>query len=653
MSVQAGILCFDGAPANRVMVAQLGCASRAFGPDGESMLVQQSLAMLYRPFHTTAEPENEQQPLVVANGNVFTWDGRLDNRDEHIAELSPALDHDAADVVIVARAFEKWGVDCFKRLVGEWAACVWNSREKELLLARDYIGVKHLFYTVQSRSIAWCGVLAALMECGDSFTVSDEYVAGYLARKPDAHLTPFCEIRSVPPGSFLRIKNRKLTTHAFWNFDRQHRVVYKTDAEYEEHYRCLFRQAVRRRLRSNTPILASLSGGLDSSSIVCMADHILSADRTVRTRVDTVSYYDPTEPDDDDLCHLKEVEARRGREGFHLALHGNGDSLALRYSTLAASPGFTARTEVQTGMDVLIARGEHRVILSGIGGDEMNGQALNPLIPIAELIAHGQLIKAGRQLFDWSLLTRTPYLACLAGALGELLPMTIRARFSKFRVRQPWINREFAHRQRMAARELEDMDGIWLLRPGARDALQTITTLSRELTRVAPSKLEHRYPYLDQDLVQFLTSIPFDQLLRGGDRRSLMRRALTGIVPSEILARRTKVSASRCFSLTVCKHWDEICESLASSLAESMGFIDSKILREHLRRLANGQATEMIAAMLKALSLEFWLRDISARKSVKAQHRDLLIASEREVALMFPTYCQKKGGERYERVSQT
>jgi asparagine synthase (glutamine-hydrolysing) len=270
--------------------------------------------------------------------------------------------------------------------------------------------------------------------------------------------------------------------------------------------------------------------------------------------------------------------------------------------------------------------------LSGIGGDEMNGQALNPLIPIAELIAHGQLVKAGRQLFDWSLLTRTPYLVCLAAALGELLPMTMRARFSKFDLRQPWINRQFAKQYRMAARALEDVDGIWCLRPGPRDVLQTITTLSRELTRVVPSKLEHRYPYLDQDLVQFLTSIPFDQLLRGADRRSLMRRALVGIVPAEILLRRTKVSAARCFALTVCKHRDEIRESLTSSVAENMEFIDSDILQEHLRRLANGQGTETIAAILKALSLEFWLRDICARKSIKTQRRNLVTAERRNIA---------------------
>lgn len=653
MSVQAGILCFDHGPANSEMLAQLSCAAAAFGPDGESPWIKGPLAMLYRPFHTSVESEHQQQPLVVANGNVFTWDGRLDNRDEHIKELGPCITPDSPDVVIVARAFDKWGPACFKKFVGEWAACVWNSREDELLLARDYIGVRQLYYTAQSHSMAWCSVLAALVECGDRFTVSDEYIAGYLARKPEAHLTPFSEIRSVPPGSFVRIRNRQITTHAFWNFDQCQRVVYKTDAEYEEHYRCLFRQAVRRRLRSNAPVLASLSGGLDSSSIVCMADHILSNDKAVQTRVDTVSYYDLTEPDEDDLDHLRKVEAKRGREGFHLELRGNGDSLAFQYSTLTASPGFTARREVRRGIEALIARGEHRVILSGIGGDEMNGQALNPLIPIAELIAHGQLVKAGRKLFDWSLLTRTPYLFCLMATLSELLPMTMRVWFSNFALRQPWINRQFAKQHRMAARELEDLHGVWCLRPGRRDALQTITTLSRELTRVTPSKLEHRYPYLDQDLVQFLTSIPFDQLLRGAQRRSLMRRALAGIVPSEILARQTKVSASRCYAVTVNEHWNEISESLASSVAARMGFIDSNILREQLGLLRNGQGAQIVATMLKALSLEFWLRDICARKSVKTQLRTPPTAIGRKLALQFATYPHKKGGNRHEGIPQT
>ena len=614
MSVQAGFLNFDARPADTGALLELSVAAAPFGPDGDTSRSLGALAMLYRPFYTTSESHTELQPLVFGGGCAITWDGRLDNRDEILPRIAESADQSLSDLEIVAQAFEAWDTECFGRLVGEWAAAIWRPRDRELILARDYIGVRQLFYRLQPHRITWCTLLAPLVECGGPSTISEEYVAGYLARKPDAELTPFREIRSVPPGCLLRIKDGSVCKRAFWRFNPDLRTRYRTDAEYEEQYRHLFRQAVRRRLRSDRPILAALSGGLDSSSILCMADDILAQEPT--SRVDTVSYYDLSEPDEDDLLYVTKIEQHRGRKGFHLNLDGKGDSLTFRNSMLVAAPGFGLRREVQDGMASLIRSNEYRVILSGTGGDEMNGQALNPAIPMADLLAHFHLVKVSGEIFRWSLLTRTPYLSWLGQVITELLPIGIRARLGGYGENHPWINRDFGRRYGLAARELEQVSGVRFYRPGPRDALQTITTLSRELTRLAPSRLEQRYPYLDQTLVEFLTSIPFDQLLRPGKRRHLMRRALRGIVPAEVLARRTKVSASRCYAKTVGKHWNEIEEALVSPLSERMGFLDGDFLRRSLVKLKNGQAGEQIAGVLKALSLEFWLRDISAREMI-------------------------------------
>ena len=130
---------------------------------------------------------------------------------------------------------------------------------------------------------------------GDKFHIDDDYIAGYFAHDPDAHLTPYREIREVPPGQFVRVRNGSVSVERFWRFSPKSRIRYKTDAEYEEHFRHLFRQSVRRRLRSDSPILAELSGGLDSSSIVCMADDIIANERKQIPRLDTISYYDDTD----------------------------------------------------------------------------------------------------------------------------------------------------------------------------------------------------------------------------------------------------------------------------------------------------------------------------------------------------------------------
>src|SRR5579864_667522 len=276
MSVQAGIWNFDGAPVEREVLTKISNQTAEYGPDGEEMLIDGYIGILYRPFHTTAESRVEHQPHTFADGKVMTWDGRLDNRACLLSQLGSSLPSNSSDLDIVASAFECWGADCFARITGDWALSLWNPRSRELILARDYIGVRHLYYRYGPSDILWSNLLLPLVSSAGQLRLCQEYIAGYLAADPEAYLTPFCEIKSVPPAHFVSITPKRISIQAYWSFNRHLRTRYKCDAEYEEQYRFLFRQAVSRRLRADTAILADLSGGFDSSSIVCMADDIVA-----------------------------------------------------------------------------------------------------------------------------------------------------------------------------------------------------------------------------------------------------------------------------------------------------------------------------------------------------------------------------------------
>src|SRR6266478_3109287 len=156
MSVQAGIWNFDGEPVDRGFLAKVSSSLSEFGPDGESFYMNGEWGTVYRPFCTTAESRLERQPFVSHSGRVITWDGRLDNREELISLLSDDIGYDRTDVAIVACAFERWGTHCFGRIIGDWALAIWTPKDRELILARDYIGVKHLFYYATPKTLAWC-----------------------------------------------------------------------------------------------------------------------------------------------------------------------------------------------------------------------------------------------------------------------------------------------------------------------------------------------------------------------------------------------------------------------------------------------------------------------------------------------------------------
>ena len=341
MSVQAGIWNFDGRPVDRKLLENLSESLRQQGPDGESLYVDGSVALLYRPFHTTAESRREKQPYASRRGFILTWDGRLDNREVLIADLRSDLDASPTDLAIFAAAFDRWDTDCFRRIVGDWAVSIWKPEQRELLFAADYMAIRHIFYYLKNDRIWWSTDLSPLvLLSGDKFHIDDDYIAGYFAHDPDAHLTPYREIREVPPGQFVRIRNGSVSVERFWRFSPKSRIRYKTDAEYEEHFRHLFRQSVRRRLRSDSPILAELSGGLDSSSIVCMADDIIANEGEQFPRLDTISYYDNTEPNGDDSIYFQKIEQKRGRVGIHIDGSKLGSSPAsLECSEFCPLPG--------------------------------------------------------------------------------------------------------------------------------------------------------------------------------------------------------------------------------------------------------------------------------------------------------------------------
>jgi asparagine synthase (glutamine-hydrolysing) len=616
MSVQAGIWNLSGAPVTIESLARMGSALKDHGPDGETTYLDGPIGLLHRPFHTTLESRLERQPHVSATGRLTTWNGRLDNRDELEPHLRDLLKGDRTDVAIAAAAFDRWGTPCFAKLVGDWAISTWDPRERELILARDYIGIRHLFYYSQPTSIVWCSHLAPLALYGAPLKICDAWIAGYLAFYPDAHITPYREIHSVLPGSFVRITATKSATTSYWSFDTGLRTRYKTDAEYEEHYRHLFRQAVRRRLRSDSVVLADLSGGLDSSSIVCMADDILAKEGAQTPRLDTFSFYDRNEPDEDDLPHLTKVEDSRGRKGFHANLESAADFL-FEGNEFVGSPSPAQRPGVKAAISEVVRLGQHRVLLSGEGGDEMNGQALDPRVQLAELILQFRWPELAKQLTAWSLLLRRqPYTHLLFQTLLQLTPTYIRAGLTNQGTVPNWIQPRFAETHEISARQIGSDGRTWFLRPAVRDASDTVATLSRRLTSSGPCIIERRYPFLDQQLVEFLTSISLDQLIRPGQRRSLMRRALGYLLPPEILSRRTKSLAGRFPSIMLRRHWNTMERVLPSLLISRLGYVDGQKFREAVVALRNGILPVLMLPLLNAIRLEFWLRDALTRNII-------------------------------------
>jgi asparagine synthase (glutamine-hydrolysing) len=632
MSMQFGRWNFEEAPLAPEHAEKISQTLAPYGPDSDESYSHGGLTILYRAFNTTPESWREKQPYVLSSGTVITYDGRLDNRPDLLGELTGGLSHNATDLAIVACTYEKWGNQCFAKLIGDWAVSVVNRHDRSLILAKDFVGSRHLYYKLDQNQVTWSTILDPLiLFAGKAFRICEEYVAGWLSQVPAAHLTPYNGIHSVPPSSFVMIRPAKQgliqKVTKYWDFDPSRRIRYRTDAEYEEHFRTAFSQAVQRKLRSDRPILAELSGGMDSSSIVCVADTLIKGGNTKCPRLDTISWYDDANPHYNERPFFTKVEELRGRTGCHIDLSFlkddcrkillesdlDGDSI------FALPPVYWGPRRFCEEYAAHMSSQGHRVALSGFGGEQPTGGGAipSPTIELQNLLARARFLILLRQLKAWAARMKERRLLLLWRAVCGFFPASF-AGNPKGPQLPIWLNPGFVRRNHAALRRYPDRTKLFGALPSFQNHLKVLECERRLVANFAPNpKLlrELRFPFLDRDFREFAYAIPWNQTIRVGQRRSLMRRALVGIVPSELLNRKQlSASLSDERSQDLSTEWPGLAEP-DSVLSGELGFVDPNGFREALQQAKRDREVPPDFA-IRTLTLEVWLRHSMLRGSL-------------------------------------
>jgi asparagine synthase (glutamine-hydrolysing) len=612
MSAQFGMWQFDDAlPATEDLekaVRSLG----PLGPDGGSHFIVPPVAMFYRGFDSTGGCPGSCQPFQNASGLVITWDGRLDNRAELIRLLDAGSQYEAPDVALVARAYERLGTGCFGRLLGDWAIAIWDRNKRWVLLARDFMGCRHLHYSAGPRDVAWSTALDSLLTIHKStHEIDREYLAGWFSLFPAAHRTPYRGIHSVPPSSFVRITPTNVTIEKYWDFDPDKQIEYGDNRAYEEHFRAALRTSVKRRLRSQAPVLAELSGGIDSSGIVCMADLLVESEMAGTSKVETISYYNDSEPNWDERPYFQLVEAQRGCRGYHIDISPQ-NPVAFHFDPMhfPATPSHAARRTVAGHQFADIVRSTSaRVLLSGIGGDEFTGGVPTPIPELADLAATFRLGEFSTQLRAWALQQRKPWIHLLGEVARRFVPSPI------LQQTPAWLDSGFARRYRAALAGYYQPLRPFGSRPSLQEGLFTVEVLRRQLGCFAIPQdptYETRYPYLDRDLMEFLLAVPRQQLIRPGRRRCLMRRALSGIVPDGILNRRRKAFVVRAAITGMQTEGTSAADK--DLIIADLGIVDGQRFRSAMERAQRGEDVAIVP-LARALLIETWLKSLTASQS--------------------------------------
>ena len=279
MSGIAVLYQWDGAPADHSTVERMLAVIPYRSVDGFGVWGNGPVAIGHAKLQTTPEASAETSPFVdETSGLVLSMDGRVDNRDELTAELNSHGHRvrTGTDAEIVLRAWQYWGAEAPARLIGDFAFALWDASKRTLFCARDPLGVKSFYYFNGPGFFLCASELHQLFQ--DPRVVrrpNEAAIADMLVRLPvDREETLFEGIRRLEPAHYLNVSARGVECRRYYDLDASREIVYRSDDEYSDHFLSLFKEALRCQLRSNKGVASDLSGGLDSSSIVCLTEQL-------------------------------------------------------------------------------------------------------------------------------------------------------------------------------------------------------------------------------------------------------------------------------------------------------------------------------------------------------------------------------------------
>jgi asparagine synthase (glutamine-hydrolysing) len=620
VSAIAGIYRFDGAQADYAILTALGDGLERRGPDGCSEYKSGPIAMVYRPFHTNLESHLETQPFVSERGHVLCWDGRLDNREDLIHVLGNDLRDDRTDVAIVMTAYLKWGIDFLPKIIGDFALALWDPFARSLLLARDAIGPRTLYYQKNEDRIIWSTELSSLLDLADiPLEINDEYVAGFFTSLPEPGLTPYRNINGVPPAHSVIVNGDGLRIRRFWGLNPDQEIRYRNDAEYEQHFRHLFRESVRCRLRVDGPVWSELSGGMDSSSIVCMANDIIKHGEAQAWSLNTVSRVFDEASKSDERRYILPVEKKIGKSGLHLSEDKYRISAPLGPDYVPAVPSYIANVAAYCkAVNTAMHETGSRVLLSGTGGGELLLGDGDPFPELADLLVQLKLVTLHRRLRIWSAALNKTYSEVLWKKLiVPLLPRRLqisRRRISDRVLR--FYNRDFVKRMNLRKRMFGPPDVFGFRLPGGRYQSTLFQYLPRQISSgfwQEFSDVQFSYPGTHRPLIEFLVAIPFEQRARPREGKSVLRRALRDLLPAELLYRtERRITIQPAAVGAAIRERVRIQETFTNCRASAYGYLDSEAI------LAACDEAKPYPFVISLMPFEHWLRSLEKRNGGKS-----------------------------------
>jgi asparagine synthase (glutamine-hydrolysing) len=580
------------------------------------------------------------QPLSNEDNTVWiTFNGEIYNHRELRKRLegSGHQFRTHCDTETIVHLYEDEGLDFLSHVNGMFSLAVWDARQRRLVVARDRLGEKPLYYRVEPHRLLFASELKSLLEVPGiprelDPQALDEYLAYQYVPHPHAIFRGFAKL---PPAHLGVYENDRFTTHCYWrpNFEIEER---RTMTDYAAELRELFTGAVRMRLESDVPLGAFLSGGIDSALVVGLMQQAMN--RPVKT----FSIGFPV-PEYDETSAARETAERLGTEHQEFRVEPNCvevlDKLVWHYDE-----PFGDSSAIPTYYVSKLTRQHVTVALTGDGGDELfAGYLRYKAVRLAAILDRlpGWMKAAGGNRFLSNLAggRRQRSLVRRAARFGEALNYSPQRRYFDWMSMFNEARRAELYSDAFLA-ELPDVDPFEFLahaftRVRGRDPVTQASLVDLQtylpcdlLTKVdiasMANSLECRAPFLDHRVVELAARMPVDYKLRGRQSKRILQQAFPELLPPRVM-RRPKMG----FGVPL-EHWfrhelkDYSRQVLLDPRSIERGYFRPEVVRRMLDDHQSGtfdHSYRLWGLLFFELWQQRWLDDQPARSAVAAVHR--------------------------------
>jgi len=566
---------------------------------------------------------NEDRSIVIVlNGEIYNYaELRADLRARgHVFATS-------GDTEVIVHLYEEYGADCVRFLHGMFAFALWDRRAEQLLIARDRVGKKPLVYSLRNGVLSFASEMGALLQDAEiprevDPAAVDQYLAlGYVP----APLTALLGVRKLPAAHTLVVKDGAATLSCYWSLDYSEKLENVPVEEVCERLRAQLRAATRRRMTSDVPLGAFLSGGIDSSAVVAaMAEAAPEPVQTFSIGFDHAAF--------DELPYARRIAEQFGTVHEEFQVRANAVEILPRLVRHYGEP-FADASAIPSFYLAQMTRRHVTVALNGDGGDESFGgytryvanTVAERLDRIPRPIRRG-ITAVGRRLPEGgdvaSIMNKARR---LAGTLALDGPARYAHYMSWFDAtqRRALYTEQFAETAGAATENV--IAASWAQASGdaVLDKMLEVDVQTYLAGDLIPKidiatmayGLEARSPLLDHELMQFAASIPAGLKVRGSEKKWILREALRGWLPDDILDRPKQgftVPLSDWLRNDL-RSWSR--EILLDRETLSRGYFDGAAVRRLMDRHDAG-ADDDAKRIWSLLMLELWHREVVDGASV-------------------------------------